>query len=69
MSEEQALGAVGAFSGAPARGVCAWLLPFHKEIEAEGEGGFLHTALGTNSPCDPLSLLQRRDEGNESSLY
>lgn len=68
MSEEQALGAVGAFSGAPVRGVCAWLFPFHKEIEAEGEGGFLHTALGKHSPSDPLSLSQRREEGNESNL-
>lgn len=41
LGEEQALGAVGAFSGAPVRGVCARRLPVHKAgIEAEREGRF-----------------------------
>lgn len=39
LGEEQALGAVGAFSDAPVDGVSAWLLPFHEVgTEAEGEG-------------------------------
>lgn len=44
LGEEQALGAVGAFSDAPVDGVSAWLLPFHEVgTEAEGEGRFVHT--------------------------